>query len=242
VEPKDRIDQWIAQLVPGKSFVDIGGIGVDSVNERTTFAVESGAASVTMADVRPIDYWEWDIFHKKIAQAGVTGIRELGDIDIRSAADLARIGPTDVVHSTGILYHLHSPPEGLWTLRSIVNEYLITNTVTFPGVVTNEFGTVALPDCGVLFLGALTERDRRVLNKYYSEKFGWTVDGMSPRLDDRTSSNQWIMDGKLTPWPNWFFYSDHAFRSLLRLCRLEILDEYKWENHSLQVLCRPEPD
>lgn len=242
MEPKDQIDQWIAEIVPGKSFVDVGGIGVNSMNERTSFAVKSGAASATMADIRPSDFWEWDIFRKKIAEAGVTGIRELAGIDIRSSADLARIGPTDIVHSTGIFYHVHSPPECLWTLRGIVKEYLITNTVTFPGVISNEYGTIVLPDCGVLFLAALSDTDRRVLNKYYSERFGWTVDEMSPRFEDRKNVNQWIMDGKLTPWPNWFFYSDHAFRSLLRLCRLEIIDEYKWENHSLQVLCRPMRD
>ena len=48
------------------------------------------------------------------------------------------LGRVDVVHSTGIFYHLASVPDALWSLRSIVGEYLITNTITFPTKVENK--------------------------------------------------------------------------------------------------------
>jgi hypothetical protein len=237
--PSNRVEEWIERLVPGRSFVDIGGCGVGSINERCTFAVAANASSVTMADINDVDFWEWDVFRKKVRAAGIDGIREVGLVDIRDRESLERVGRTDIVHATGILYHTPSPPDALWALRSIVGDYLITNTVTFPGEVSNEHGSLQLPDCGVLFLAAMTERDRKILGKYYRDKFGMDVDAMSPRLDDRACPNQWIVDGGLTCWPNWWFYSDNAFRSLLKLCRLEILDEYKWEDHALHVLCRP---
>ena len=245
IEPRDQIDNWIARLVPGKSFVDIGGIGEKGVNERITFAHSAGARSCVMADIEATTSYEWDIFRRKCASLGLPAFRELGDVDIRSRESLKRLGRVDVVHSTGILYHLASVPDALWSLRSIVGEHLITNTITFPNKVVNEFGTVELPDCGVLFLPAMTEAERKVIGKHYRDKFasrpGWKdADFMSPRPDDQEKV-QYVECGELSCGPNWFFYSDNAFRALLRVCRFEILDEYKWSDHTLQVLCRPLP-
>jgi hypothetical protein len=243
IEPRDRIDEWIARLVPGKSFVDLGGIGVGVINERISCAHLAGARSCVMADIMPTTHYEWDIFRKKCASLGLPAFKETGDVDVRSRESLKHLGTVDVVHSTGILYHLASVPDALWSLRSIVGEYLITNTITFPRKVANEFGTVELPDCGVLFLPAMTEAERKVIGKHYQDKFGsrpeWKdVDHMSPRPGDQAKV-QYVEYGELSCGPNWFFYSDDAFRALLRVCRFEILDEYKWEDHTLQVLCRP---
>ena len=241
IKPRDQIDTWIARLVPGKSFVDIGGIGERAINERITFAHVAGARSCVMADITPTTHDEWRVFRNKCASLGLPAFKEVGDIDIRSRESLKNLGRVDVVHSTGVLYHLASAPDALWLLRSIVGECLITNTITFPKRVANEFGTVELPDCGVLFLPAMTEVERKVIGKYYQDKFGSRfkdVDHMSPRPDDQTEV-QYVKYGELSCGPNWFFYSDNAFRALLRVCRFEILDEYKWQDHTLQVLCRP---
>jgi hypothetical protein len=243
IEPKDQIDKWIARLVPGKSFVDIGGIGENAVNERVSFAHSMGARSCVMADIMPTSHDWWDSFRRKCTSLGLPAFKELGDVDIRSRESMNPLGKVDVVHSTGIFYHLSSVPDALWSLRSIVGEYLITNTITFPKKVANEFGTVELPDCGVLFLPAMTEAERKVIGKHYLHKFGsrprWKdVDHMSPRPDDQAEV-QYVEYGELSCGPNWFYYSDNAFRALLRVCRFEILDEYSWQDHTLQVLCRP---
>lgn len=242
-EPKDQIDKWIARLVPGKSFVDIGGVGEKAINERITFAHLAGARSCVMADIMPTSHDWWDSFRNKCTSLGLAAFEELGGVDIRLRDSLKDLGRVDVVHSTGIFYHLSSVPDALWSLRSIVGEHLITNTITFPKKVENEFGTVELPDCGVLFLPAMTETERKVISKHYHDKFGsratWKdVDFMSPRPDNQTTV-QYVEHDELSCGPNWFFYSDNAFRALLRVCRFEILDEYKWRDHTLQVLCRP---
>src|SRR6266446_4556205 len=67
---KDQIDEWIASVVPNQTFADVGGIGVNSVNERLTFAIKCGAKSATMVDFRPSDYYEWDLFRRICAQKG----------------------------------------------------------------------------------------------------------------------------------------------------------------------------
>lgn len=54
-EPKDQIDRWIAKYVHGCSFIDVGGVGEKSVNERVTWAQRSGASRVVMADIATAD-------------------------------------------------------------------------------------------------------------------------------------------------------------------------------------------
>src|SRR5262245_5878323 len=101
-EPKDKTDEWIARLVPDKSFVDIGGIGVGVINERITSAYSAGARSCAMADIMPTSHYEWDIFRKKCASLGLPAFREFGGVDIRSRESLRQLGRVDIVHSTGI--------------------------------------------------------------------------------------------------------------------------------------------
>ena len=71
--PRDRIDEWIIGLAPGRSFVDIGGIGVGAGNERTSTASLAGASRVAQADIRPIDYFEWEGFRQVMRSRGVDG-------------------------------------------------------------------------------------------------------------------------------------------------------------------------
>ena len=132
IEPKDQIDKWIARLVPGKSFVDIGGVGEKAINERITFAHLAGARSCVMADIMPTSHDWWDSFRNKCTSLGLAAFEELGGVDVRLRDSMKALGKVDVVHSTGIFYHLSSVPDALWSLRSIVGEHLITNTITFP--------------------------------------------------------------------------------------------------------------
>jgi hypothetical protein len=241
LQPKDQTDQWIQQYAKGRSFVDIGGIGVDSVNERISFAKASGALDLTIADIRPADYHEWRTFRSLCAEKGVTSVREVADLDIRNGADLrARVGKTDIVHCTGINYHLPSPADGIWNLRSITNSYLITNTIIFPSHIANEFGSLDVPQCGIVFCAALTDGERRVLNKHYKHKFGWDMDYAAPKPESQSSTGMnWVEGDELCCWPYWYLYTPNAFRALLAVCKLRIVDEWLWENHSMQVLCVP---
>ncbi len=235
--PRDGIDSWIIDRVSGRSFVDIGGIGVGAGNERTSTARLAGASRVAQADIRPIDYFEWAEFREVMRARGVEGVEEFDRIDIRDPKALAKLGPFDIVHSTGILYHLPSPADALWNLRRITRRFLITNTVTIPNVIENDAGSLVMPDAGVLFLPALTEADRAVLNRHYRSKFGWKIDQTAPRLDEPAEGMPWIENDELTCWPYWYLYTDHAFRKLLELCRFNVLDQFKWEDHTLQVVC-----
>ena len=233
---KDLTDRWIQERVPGATFADIGGVGVGAVNERAIFASAHGASRCVIADIQKAASKDWAAFESKRAEAGNPAIEQMPEVDVRSRPSLMRVGKSDVVHCTGILYHLPSPAEALWNLRSITQRWLITNTVIIPNRVENEAGVIELPDAGVLFVAALTESDRRVMDLYLTRKLSFTTRKIAPNPAG-DGKMQWIADGELSCWPWWWLYTAHAFRSLLALCRLRVVDEWVWENHSMQVLC-----
>jgi len=231
--PKDTTDRWIQDRVAGMAFADIGGVGVQAANQRVIFAARCGAARCVMADIQEPLAPDWKIFRDQCVAAGVV---EMPGIDIRDRKSLAAVGRCDMVHSTGILYHVPSPAEALLNLRSITGRYLITNTVIFPDRIENQAGTIELPAAGVLFIGALTDAERRVLDCHLKSKFDFTTRRIAPRPEGGGKMH-WIENGELSCWPWWWLYTPHAFRSLVKVCGLSIVEEWMWENHSLQVLC-----
>jgi hypothetical protein len=236
--PKDQIDRWIADVVPGRTFVDIGGIGVNSTNERVTFAARSGARRAAMADIRPFSYYEWTVFDEKCAAAGVTDIDRYDNVDITSP-QLADLLPRfDVVHCTGIFYHLPSPVSAFDTLQRVVGQHLIVNTVTIPERVSNDKGILEYSGNVALLLAGLSGRERAILDAHYQGKFGWKLDEVAPPLEAQDGAVMpFIKDGQLSCWPYWWLMTDDCFRSLIRLMGFVIRDEYKWEDHCLFCLC-----
>lgn len=236
--PKDPVDEWLAEIVPGRTFVDIGGIGVDSVNERVTFAARAGASHAAMADIRPFTFREWNVFDEKCAAAGVTGIGRYENIDITSPSLQDVLPAFDVVHSTGIFYHLPSPVSALDTLQRVVGQYLIINTVTIPSRIENTAGTLEFPGNVALFLPGMSDRERAILRAHYDGRYGWKVDDVAPSLEAQDGATMPYMEnGQFSCWPYWWLMTDDCFRSLLRLFRFTIRQEWKWDDHCLFCLC-----
>jgi hypothetical protein len=231
--PKDPVDEWIGSVVRGRTFADIGGIGVDAVNERITFAVEHGAASATMIDVRPSDFHEWTTFREICARKGISEYRELASIDINDPELARKTGTYDVVNCTGILYHLASPLAALENLRAVVGEYLIINTVIVPGVIENHCGRLEFPGSVALFLPGIGEHERDVLREHYRSKFGFSIDDIAPRLSEQRDANMpWREGGGFSCWPYWWLFTEAAFRALIELMGFQILDEWRYEDHA----------
>jgi len=240
-DPLAKVISWIAGNVRGKTFADIGGIGVDSINERITQAVGAKAASATMIDIRPRTYYEWKVFHAKCRKAGLmeTDYACMDAVDINDPALKERVGTFDFVHSTGINYHLPSPVLGMHNLRQIVDEYLITNTVIVPEIIKTPKGTLTIPGSQALFMPGLSEHEREILDWYYRDKFNMTLDYMAPRLNAPKPDCPWYENGSPTCWPYWWLLTIPAFEGLVRVVGFEILDSALWENHAYSVLCRP---
>ena len=236
--PKDPIDRWIAQVVPGRSFVDIGGIGMNSSNERVTFAHAAGASRTAMADIRPFSYHEWTTFDGTLVAAGVPGVDRFENVDITRPDLTDRLPTFDVVHCTGIFYHLPNPVDALRTLDGVVGTHLIINTVTVPAQVENADGRLDFSGNVALFLPGINAHERAVLGTHYKAKFGWSIDDVAPPLEAQAGAKMPYVDkGEFSCWPYWWLMSDACFRSLLHLMRYRIEAEWKWEDHTLACLC-----
>ena len=237
--PKDPVDRWLAEVVPGRTFVDVGGIGVRSINERVTFAVRAGATRAAMADIRPFSYYEWDVFNEKCAAAGITDIDRYENVDITSPQLPLRLPCFDVVHCTGVFYHVPSPVTALDMLRQIVGKHLIINTITVPQRVETALGTLEFNGNVALFAPGLSQREREILRAHYDSKFtDWTLDDVAPTLEAQAGAKMPFREGeRLSCWPWWWVMSDDCFRSLIRLMGFVIRAEWKWEDHALFCAC-----
>lgn len=233
---KDQIDEWIASVVSGQTFADLGGVGVESVNERITFAVKCGAKSATMIDFLPPDHSLWNEFRRICVQKGVSSYKEITSIDINDSQLCQKVGSYYLLHCTGVLYHMPSPLLAFENLATIVERYLIINTITVPKRIENQYGVVNFSDGVAVFLPGISEYERSVLREHYRTKFGWSIDDLAPRVEDHEKAVMpWREKEKLSFWPCWWFFTDASFRSLVRLMGFQILSEYKWEDHTLQI-------
>jgi hypothetical protein len=240
----DPVHRWIGDIAPGRSFVDIGGIGEWSLHERVSQALAAGAASATMADILPAGSDYWRFFHDKMAGLGI-GRDAYGShagVDV-TRPDLAeRLPAFDVVHCTGILYHCPDPVAALHNLRRATGRWLIVNTIICPPRIENAAGTLALPDGAALFLPGLSEAERDVLRLRYREHLGWSpdygLDYVAPRPGTPGADMPHMAaDGGLSCLPYWWLFSPNAFRALLRTLGLAIRDEWTWHEHAQFALC-----
>ncbi len=238
LKPKDPIDGWIADIVRGQTFVDIGGIGVDSCNERVTFASAAGARRTAIADIRPFTYFEWDLFAKKAAAAGVTQYDRYENVDITNPSLPERLPVFDVVHCTASSITCRIPWTRCKHLRKVVGKHLIINTVTIPERVSNEKGTLEFKGNVALFLPGLSAREREILTAHYAAKFPWKFDDVAPPLERQTGAIMpYFEKGQFSCWPYWWLMSDDCFRSLTALMGFRIKAKWKWEEHCLALLC-----
>jgi hypothetical protein len=238
VDPIEKIKGWISTHVPGKTFADVGGIGVNSINERISLSSKSGAASSTMIDIRPKEYYEWEVFHKKCEQENIKDYNCIDNADINDPGLLVKVGQYDFVHSTGIVYHLPNPIWGVENLSKIVKEFLIINTVVIPPKIETEFGSIEFKGSLAVFMPGLDSKEREILNAYYMKKFNMNIDYMAPTLDAINPDCPWFENGKPTCWPYWFLFTSNSFIALVKMMGFEILDSALWENHALTLFVK----
>lgn len=234
------VEDWIARVAPGGSFIDIGGIGEGSTNERIGAALAAGATSAVMADIEPQGAPLWQGFHARMAGQGIARERygSLDGVDISAPGLADRIGRFDTVHCTGILYHLADPVGGLRNLVSVTGRWLILNTVICPDRVENEEGVLTLPAGGALFLPGLAARERAVLRRHYRGKFGWSLDDVAPGADAQATAAtpHFTPDGpSCAPW--WWLLAIPAFEALVSMNGLAIRERWTWAEHCQFLLC-----
>jgi ubiquinone/menaquinone biosynthesis C-methylase UbiE len=125
----DQHDKHIAGLVseytPNRSFADIGCMW--GISGHFCFlAEESGARAVTGVDVMdPTDEFTNKVSNKNSRVRFVQG--DFHDTEVQ-----AKIGVSDVVLCSGVLYHVPNPLDTLLGLRKICGQFLILATAAIP--------------------------------------------------------------------------------------------------------------
>ena len=223
---------WIQSIVAGKSFADIGGLGGSAINEMVTVALEGGASSAMMADVLPLDHPFWGAFHKKCRDKGISSY-DFRCVDINSE-DFSTIGSFDVVHCSGIIYHMPDPMRMLVQLRTVCKDLLIFTSTTVPARIKGEEGELVLDDGMSIFVPALTGRARRIVADHFN-RLDFPIHGINMAEPfDRVSEAGGFNYG---PW--WWLFTDRLVAQMLRVVGFEVLkQEETWQSRAVSYLCR----
>ena len=182
-------DEWIRQMIPGKSFADIGGLGGSAVNETVTTALEAGASEATLIDVLPLDHPFWKDFEERCRERDLENYRKLQE-DV-NRLDPDQTGTFEMVHCSGVLYHMPDPVSTILRLRSVTERYLILSSAVVPDrITTSEGADLHLPSGCALFVPALGGAVAEALRQH------WSACGVELPGVGRGRVNPWIRFGQ----------------------------------------------
>jgi SAM-dependent methyltransferase len=199
----DPRDEFLSQVVHGKSFADVGGLW-GTVNEKVSVAQQHGATALTMIDVLPSTDEEWRLFEVRRRDLGLPPVNCIS-ADVVSLVESNSCPQFDVVHCSGVLYHMPDPLRFLEALRKITREYLILGSVVSATKVESAEGVLHLPKAAALFIPALRERERSILTSYWRRLVGDQAVGLTGR------EPSWRLDD-FSPW--WWLPTVDAFKAM----------------------------
>ncbi len=166
----DLRDDFIERVVKGRTFADVGGLW-GTINEKVSVAARTQAASLAMIDISPSGGELWKQFRARLSSCGVESCECISS-DVCAVASSAQAPRYDVVHCSGVLYHHPNPIFLLEALRRITGQYLILTSAVTQEHIANELGSYDVPPSGVIFVPALSAREREILWKYWRENAG----------------------------------------------------------------------
>ena len=198
----------IAELVPNKTFADIGGLW-GTVNETVSIAIQHGAREATMVDIQPLQNKWWMAFHERCDELGVSGYRSVvGDICDDRIAD--EIGCFDITHCSGIIYHVPDPVGMIRNLLSITRERFILSSMVVPRRIQNHFGTLELGTGQCLLVPVLSEHERKIVAEYFTQ--------MKVNAGGLTQSSPFMAkDGRILYGPWWWLFTTETLAGMCEL-------------------------
>jgi 2-polyprenyl-3-methyl-5-hydroxy-6-metoxy-1,4-benzoquinol methylase len=173
----DPRDHFIGRVARGRSFADVGGL-YGTVSEKVSVARSHGATELAMIDIVPEGNELWRAFSDRMQQLGISGYETISDsiLDLAESPDHPRY---DVVHCTGVLYHMPDPMRLLTALRSITREYLVLGSAVTATSISGNGETLKIPSAAALFIPALKEGERAILEGYWRPFVGHDALGLT---------------------------------------------------------------
>jgi hypothetical protein len=210
VDPRDRMIDTVAS---GRSFVDIGGL-YETVKERTSVAARAGAKSTTMVDIYPEGHELWGRLQQRLSDLG------LGPTECVVGDAQTLTGRTwDVVHSSGVWYHLPHPMMYLERLREVADEYVILTSTIIPDRLETSAGVLEMSPGTMLLLPALDERSRAVVDAYWRESHGLEI--FMPL--SAYQPGDWTQF-----FPTWFLPTADCLEVMCKCVGFEVEENYVW--------------
>jgi SAM-dependent methyltransferase len=202
------------------------------VNERVSVALQAGASEASMLDITPEGHSLWRDFDARCRSLEISGYKNIC-VDITGADLKQKVGTFDVVHCSGVIYHVPDLVAFVRNLMSIATRHLIIQSMVVPERIENEFGILDLSGGHCLFVPLLSETQRRIAAKYLKQV-------ALANIPDLTGPpvKRWVHQGlwNFGPW-SWLITPDFL-RRLMEICGLEVIDEgFVWENKAYSVFC-----
>jgi SAM-dependent methyltransferase len=228
----DIRDQYIARVVQGKTFAEVGGLW-GTVNEKISIAHRCDASALTMIDSAPLESegYLWQAFDARMADLNITNYNcLLKDVCQLQTGDIGQ--PFDVVHCGGVLYHHPHPMQMLVSLRQITGQYLILTSAITQEVIENEKGRYQIPPSGVIFVPALNQQEVEILRAYWSQFCLVPLLGIEEKVTYRLDN--------FAPW--WWLPTASALKAMCEVAGFEVLEsELTWLGNALSLLLKVEP-
>jgi len=223
----DLRDVYISKVVRGKSFAEVGGLW-GTVNEKVSVAHVHGANDLAMIDVSPLDSDLWSLFEERRRALQLPEVRCISS-DLVALAEGASCPRFDVVHCSGILYHIPDPLRFLRALRAVTRESLVLTSVVTASRIVNEQGSLEIPKAAALFVPALQGKDRAVIQAYWKRIVGTGAIGLTQE------TTTWNLDD-FAPW--WWLPTVEALKALCMVAGFDFQEGgYTWnDNAYVQLL------
>jgi SAM-dependent methyltransferase len=222
----------IAQLVPDRSFADVGGLwGLH--NEMVSLALNAGASSAAMIDLTPLTNPAWSRLREHVSARTARPFTQL-HADAGAQNFRSMVGSFDVVHSAGLIYHLPDPISYLINLRDVTNQYLIVSSMTLPDKLSCNGKELDLTGGHFLSTHHLDQDQREIIDAHFSslslQKFSII----------ECAQNLLLPNGTPNTGPWWWLFTVESLRRMLSAAGLEILSVGEsWPGRAHSFLCRP---
>jgi len=176
----DPRDAYIKQVVQSKSFVDVGGLW-GTVNEKVSVAHAHGARRLTMIDILPAEHALWHLFEDRRRALGLPEVHCISS-NIVDLVDTVRCPQFDVVHCSGVLYHMPDPMRFLVALRRITREYLVLSSAITATKIESDPGLLEIPQTATLFIPALQGHESAIVKSYWQKFVGEGAIGLTRKV------------------------------------------------------------
>jgi 2-polyprenyl-3-methyl-5-hydroxy-6-metoxy-1,4-benzoquinol methylase len=199
----DPRDHFIGRVAKDRSFADVGGL-YGTVSEKVSVAHGHGATELTMIDIVPEGNELWQAFSDRMQHLGISEYETISSsiLDLAEAPDPPRY---DVVHCTGVLYHMPDPMRLLSALRRITQKYLVLGSAVTATSISGNGETLNVPSAASLFVPALRERERAILEGYWRPFVGSDALGLTREQEP------WDVED-FAPW--WWLPTVDCMRSM----------------------------